>query len=91
MPGLSFTYAIVTPIPFLQNGYALGEYLTGEADGLLLVLGLYGGKQPAVQARRFLHVPRLNAVMLFYERRITGSNARKNMLYMPLPEAWVSR
>ena len=36
--------------------------------GLLLVLGLYGGKQPAVQARRFLHVPRLNAVMLFYER-----------------------
>ena len=68
MPGLSFTYAIVTPIPFLQNGYALGEYLTGEADGLLLVLGLYGGKQPAVQVRRFLHVPRLNAVMLFYER-----------------------
>ena len=48
MPGLSFTYAIVTPIPFLQNGYALGEYLTGEADGLLLVLGLYGGKQTSL-------------------------------------------
>lgn len=91
MPGLSFTYAIVTPIPFLQNGYALGEYLTGEADGLLLVLGLYGGKQPAVQVRRFLHVPRLNAVMLFYERPYHRLKRAENMLYMPLPEAWVSR